>query len=120
MPAARRTAASRPAAGRGGDVTKALDTLNDAISRAQTAAKAVRADVGRSPLRANLARDVERLIRDLRRDAGKLDRAVRADIRKAVSAEKPAARKPAAKKTTARKPAAKKTTAKKTTAARRS
>ena len=108
MPPVRKTPARRPAAARGSDATKALDALNDAITRAQTAAKAVRADIGRSSLRVDLVRDVERLISDLRRDAGKLDRAVRADIRKAVSPKKPAP-------TTARK-----STAKKTTAAKRS
>jgi len=104
MPPAPKTPARRPAAARGGDATKALDALNDAITRAQTAAKAVRADVGRSSLGADLVADVERLIRDLRRDAGKLDRAVRADIRKAISPTKPAgtAKKTTAKKTTAR------------------
>jgi len=106
MPPARKTPARRPAGARASDVTKALDALNDAITRAQTAAKAVRADVGRSSLRADLARDVERLIRDLRRDAGKLDRAVRSDLRKVVGPKKPAgatAKKTTAKKTTAKK-----------------
>ena len=113
MPPAPKTPARRSAAARGGDATKALDALNDAITRAQTAAKAVRADVGRSSLGADLVADVERLIRDLRRDAGKLDRAVRADIRKAIGPTKPGGT--AAKKTTARK-----TTARKTTASKRS
>ncbi len=108
MPPVRKSPARRPAGARGGDATKALDALNDAITRVQTAAKAVRADVGRSSLRADLVGDVERLIRDLRRDAGKLDRAVRADIRKAISTKKPAGT------------AARKTTARKTTATKRS
>lgn len=99
---------------RGADVTKALDSLTDAVARARGATQAVRRDLGRSPLRATLVRDVERLVRDLRRDAGKLDRAVRKDLREAVTT-KPAAKKPTAKK----KAAAKKTTAKKTTAKRR-
>jgi len=113
MAPARKTPARRPTAPSGADVTKALDALNDTFTRAQAAAKAVRADVGRSPLRATLVRDVERLVRDLRRDASKLEGAVRADIRKAVGAKKPAAKKPAAKKTAARKSAAKKPAAKK-------
>lgn len=120
-----KTSARSRAGVRSADVTKALDSLTDAVARAQTATKAVRRDLGRSPLRATLARDVERLVSDLRRDAGKLDRAVRKDLREAVTAA-PAAKKKttakkktAAKKTTAKKPAAKKTTAKKTTAKRR-
>jgi hypothetical protein len=118
MAASGKTSARSRTAVRSADVTKALDSLTDAIARAQTAAKAVRSDLGRSPLRATLARDVERLVRDLRRDAGKLDRAVRKDLRQAVTT-KPAAKKPAAKKPAAKKKAvAKKKTAKKTTARR--
>ena len=97
---------------RSADVTRALDALSDATTRAQNAAKAIRADLGRSPLRADLVRDVERLARDLRRDVSRLDRAVRSDLRKAVTAKKPAAKKPAAKKPAAKKPAAKKPAAK--------
>lgn len=104
------SARSRVGAG-SGDVTKALDALSDAVARAQVAASAVRRDLGRSPLRATLARDIERLVRDLRRDAGKLDRAVRKDLHDAVTT--PVAKKPTANK---RKAATKKTTAKKTTA----
>lgn len=109
MPPAKKTPAKRrPAAGRP-DVTKALDSLNDAIDRAQTAAKAVREDLRRTSLGADLAKDVEKLLRDLRRNAGQLDRKVRADLRKAVGpAKKPAAKKAAAKKPAAKKPAAKK------------
>ncbi len=118
MAASGKTAGRSRTAVRSADVTKALDSLTDAIARAQTAAKAVRSDLGRSPLRATLVRDVERLVRDLRRDAGKLDRAVRKDLRKAV-ATKPAAKKPAAKKPAAKKKSvAKKKTAKKTAARR--
>ncbi len=115
MATARKSTTRGPATARGADVTKALDALNDATTRAQTAAKAIRADLGRSPLRADLVRNVERLARDLHRDASKLDRAVRSDVRKAISAKKPAAKKSAVKK-----PAVKKAAAKKTTAARRS
>ena len=107
MPPVRKPAAKRPAAPSRADVTKALDALNDAIERAQTAAKAVRDDLSRSTLPHDLARDVEKMVRDLRRDAGKLDRAVRAEIRKAVGASKPAAKKPAARKPAAKKAAAK-------------
>ena len=123
MPPTPKTPARRPAVPSGADVTKALDTLNDAISRAQAAAKAVRADLGRSQLGADLARDVERLVSTLRRDVAKLDRAVRADIRKATkatpAAPKPAARKPATTKAAAAKPAAKKAPAAKKPAARK-
>ncbi len=103
MPAARKTPA-KPAAPRNADLTKALDALNDAIGRAQSAAKSVREDLAGSTLPRDLVGNVERLMRDVRRDAAKLDKAVRADIRKAVSgAKKPAAKKPAA---AAKKPAA--------------
>lgn len=123
MAVARKTPARRPAVPRAADVTKALEALTDAIARAQAAAKSVRADLGRSTLAADIVRDIERLVRDLRRDAGKLDRAVRADIRKAVGAKAPAAKtttaaKPAAKKPAARKPAAKKPAARKPAAKR--
>jgi len=108
MPPVKKTPAKRrPAAGRP-DVTKALDTLNDAIDRAQTAAKAVRADLRRSSLGPDVVKNVEKLLRDLRKDAGQLDRRVRADLRKAVApAKKAPAKKPAAKKRAAKKPAAK-------------
>ena len=102
MPPVRKPAAKRPAAPSRADVTKALDALNDAIERAQSAAKAVRDDLSRSTLPHDLARDVEKLVRDLRRDAAKLDRAVRSEIRKAVGGSKPAAKKPAAKKPASR------------------
>ena len=115
---AKKVPAKRRSAGDGADITRALDALNDAIARAQSAATAVRTDLRTSPLRANLARDVERLVRDLRRNAGKLDRAVRADIRKTVGSQKSAAKKPAAKKPAAKKPAAKRAAAKKTAAKR--
>ncbi len=118
MAASKKTSARSRTPVHSADVTKALDSLTDAVARAQTAVKAVRSDLGRSPLRATLARDVERLVRDLRRDAGKLDRAVRKDLRQAVTT-KPAAKKPAAKKkAAAKKPAAKKPTAKKAAAKR--
>ncbi len=120
MPAARKAPARRPAAPRTSDVTKALDALNDAVARAQTAAQAVRSDLGRSPLRADLVRNVEGLVRDLRRDASKLDRAVRADLRKATAAKKPATKKPATKKPAAKKPAAKKPAARKSASGKRS
>ena len=64
MPPAKKSPAKRRPTGTATDVTKALDALNDAIARAQDAAKAVRGDLRTSPLRANLARDVERLVRD--------------------------------------------------------
>lgn len=113
MPPAKKTPAKRRPGAGGPDVTKALDALNRALDSAQTAAKSVRADLRRSPIGTDLARNVEKLLRDLRRDAGKLDRQVRADVRKAVApakktaARKPAAKKPAAKRA-AKKPAARK------------
>jgi cell division septation protein DedD len=111
MPPARRTTPRRPS---GQDVTKALDALNEAISRAQDAAKSVRSDIGRSSIGADLVRNVEGTLRDLGKEARKLNTQIRRDIEKAIAAEKkPAASKPAAKKPAARKPAARKPAAKK-------
>lgn len=54
MATARKSAARRSVTPGAADVTKALDALSDATERAQSAAKAIRADLGRSPLRADL------------------------------------------------------------------
>lgn len=119
MPPAKKTPAKRRSGAGGPDVTKALDSLNDAIERAQAAAKAVREDLRRSSLGSDVVKNVEKLLRDVRSDARKLNSAVRADLRKAVGpAKKTTARKPAAKKAAARKPAAKKPAARKPAAKR--
>ena len=106
------TRTSKSAADRAGaETTKALKRLEQALTNAQEAAASVRRDLGRG--RKDIAAEVERLIKDARRDYAKLEKVVRKDLadvlpRARAAAKKPAAKKPAAKKPAAKKPAAKK------------
>jgi hypothetical protein len=113
-----RVAAKQPAA---------LRQLTTSLDGAQSALAKLRADIGRDVSGGSKAlyKDLERFVKDARRDSGKLGKALErelAAVQKRVSgAARPAARKstaakasakPAARKGTAAKPAARKSAAK--------
>jgi hypothetical protein len=83
-----------------GRTEAALERLTASLDAAQEAAKALRTDVGRGTR--DMARNVEKMLAATRKDAGRLAKAVRADLADLQKAMiSPPARKPGGKPTRA-------------------
>jgi len=107
----------------------AIRQLSKSLDGAQAALSKLRAMLGDDVSAASkaLQKDLERFVKDARRDSGKLGKALQRDLAaakkqlaaKAGSGSQKAAAKPAARKPAARKPAARKPAARKAPASRR-
>jgi hypothetical protein len=116
MPQPKKTASTtkRP----GAKEPAALRQLTKSLDGAQTALAKLRADLGRDVSTGSKAlyKDLERFVKDARRDSGKLGKALQRDLAAARSAAGKATAKPAARATTTRKTATRKATTRSTTA----
>jgi hypothetical protein len=100
----------------------ALKRLNKSLDTAQTALNALRKDVGKDVGTGarSLYKDLEKFVREARKDSGKLSKALERDVaraqKKLASAARQGAGRGTARKSTARKSTARKSTARKSTA----
>jgi hypothetical protein len=108
-----RTARKRPAAGE----PAAVKRLNKSLDAAQDALAALRNDVSKdvSTGARNLYKDVQKFVKDARRDSGKLGKALQRDIEKAQKRMSPAPKAKSSSRARAPRKAAARSTAKRTT-----